>query len=275
MTTSSDPASKRRRPLRARGKFQRRLAGTLALGLALVTAGAMYAVFAPQPQEAQAEADPALLQEGEQIYNNTCITCHGANLEGVEDRGPSLIGIGEASVYFQTSTGRMPMVRQEAQAPEKPPQLDPDEVEAVSAYVHEHGGGPEMPEESGTDLQGDDPARGGELFRTNCTSCHHFTGRGGGMSSGKYGPQLDGLDEETIYSAMASGPQNMPKFSDRQLTPEEKKDIVAYVQSVTDGNNSPGGNPLGGYGPMPEGLIAWIVGIGGLVAITMWIGARR
>ncbi|MBA0125598.1 c-type cytochrome [Haloechinothrix sp. YIM 98757] len=275
MTTRPDPAKAGKRRFRPQRRLQRKLAGALALAMALVAAGALYAVFVPEAQEARADADPTLLREGEQIYNNTCITCHGANLEGVEDRGPSLIGIGEAAVYFQTSTGRMPMVRQEAQAPDKPPQLEPSEIDAVSAYIHEHGGGPERPEETGVDLQGDNPARGGELFRTNCTSCHHFTGRGGALSAGKYGPNLDGLDEEVIYTAMASGPQNMPKFSHRQLTEDEKKDIIAYVQSVTDGNNTPGGHPLGGYGPMPEGLIAWIVGLAGLVGVTMWIGAKR
>ena len=73
---------------------------------------------------------------------------------------------------------------------------------------------------------------------------------------------------------MLTGPQNMPKFSDRQLTPEEKKDIIAYVKSVTDGNNDPGGNPLGGFGPVSEGLIAFIVGIAALVGVTLWIGAK-
>ena len=73
---------------------------------------------------------------------------------------------------------------------------------------------------------------------------------------------------------MLTGPQNMPKFSDRQLTPEEKKDIIAYVKSVTNGKNNPGGNDLGGYGPGPEMVIAWVVGLGALIGLTLWIGAR-
>ncbi|MGH3948763.1 MAG: cytochrome bc1 complex diheme cytochrome c subunit [Pseudonocardiaceae bacterium] len=275
MTTSSDSAPSPKVPKqRSHSKFRRHVAGMLALGMALIAAGALYAVFAPEPQTARAQEDPALIRKGAQIYNNTCITCHGANLAGVEDRGPSLIGIGAAAVYFQTSTGRMPMVRQEAQAHRKPPSLTPGEIDALSAYVQAHGGGNTMPEESGLALRGDDPARGGELFRLNCASCHQFTGRGGALSSGKWGPALDGVKNDVIYAAMLTGPQNMPKFSDRQLSPEEKKDIIAYVQSVTDGNNNPGGNSLGGYGPMPEGLIAWIVGIAALVGVSLWIGAK-
>ncbi|MDQ3786234.1 MAG: cytochrome c [Actinomycetota bacterium] len=261
--------------LRARTKLRRRIAGLLALGIALVGVGALYSVLVPEPQTAQAQQDPVLVREGEKIYNNTCISCHGDNLEGVQDRGPSLIGVGEASVYFQTSTGRMPAVAQSAQIPRKPRVLSPQEVDAVAAYIQANGGGVEMPEESGKALRGDNPARGGELFRFNCASCHNFTGRGGALSSGKEAPPLDGVTEDEIYAAMVSGPQNMPRFSERQLSPEEKKDIIAYVKSVTDGNNNPGGNPIGGLGPQSEGFIAFVVGIAALLGITLWIGAKQ
>ena len=271
MTTSTKSSERR---YRARSKLRRRFAGLLALGIALVGVGFLYAAFAPEPQTAQAQGTPAQLRKGGEVYNNTCIACHGANLEGVQDRGPSLIGIGDAAVYFQTSSGRMPASRQEAQIERKPPKLTEEEIDAVGAYIQSHGGGAQRPEEKGDALRGNDPARGGELFRLNCASCHNFTGRGGALSAGKYAPNLDPATEEQIYDAMLTGPQNMPKFSDRQLSPEEKKDIVAYVKSVSDGNNDVGGDGLGGVGPASEGLIAFIVGIAALVGITMWIGSK-
>ncbi|HEV7649672.1 MAG TPA: c-type cytochrome [Actinophytocola sp.] len=260
---------------RARTKFQRRVAGMLALAIALLGIGTLYSFLVPQPQTAQAQEDPAVVRQGEQIFNNTCITCHGANLEGVQGRGPSLVGIGEAAVYFQTSTGRMPAVMQGAQAEKKPPVLSPEEIDAVAAFVQSNGGGQELPEASGKELRGDNPARGGQLFRLNCASCHNFTGRGGALSSGKRAPSLDGSTEEQMYAAMLSGPQSMPRFSERQLSPDEKKDIIAYVKSVTDGNNNPGGDALGGLGPQSEGLIGFIVGIAALLGITLWIGAKQ
>lgn len=256
-------------------KLRRRVSGLLALAVALVGVGWLYTALVPQPQTALATEDPAVVRKGEQIYNNTCITCHGANLEGVEGRGPSLIGIGEAAVYFQTSTGRMPLVAQGAQAERKPPKLTPEEIDAVGAYVEANGGGPQRPAEHGEALRGPDPARGGELFRMNCASCHNFTGRGGALSSGKHAPDLDESNEDQIYTAMLTGPENMPKFSDRQLSPEEKKDVVAYVKSVTNENNNPGGSSLGGIGPQSEGLIAFIVGMAALVGVTLWIGAKQ
>ncbi|MFI9818477.1 cytochrome bc1 complex diheme cytochrome c subunit [Saccharothrix variisporea] len=268
MTTNTTRARKRGTKLR------RRISGLLALGFALLSAGFLFSALAPQPQTAQAQDDPAQVRLGEQLYNNTCISCHGKNLDGVEDRGPSLIGVGDAAVYFQVSSGRMPMARQEAQAQRKPAVFTAEEIDALGAFIQSRGGGPEAPEQRGEALRGENSARGGELFRLNCAACHNFTGRGGALSSGKFAPTLDGVTEEQLYTAMLTGPQNMPKFSDRQLTPEEKKDIIAYIKSVTDGNNNPGGAPLGGFGPVSEGLIAFIVGIAALIGVALWIGAK-
>jgi ubiquinol-cytochrome c reductase cytochrome c subunit len=240
----------------------------LALAVALLSAGALYVVFAPQAQTARAQEDPALVRQGEQLYNNACISCHGMNLQGVNARGPSLIGVGEAAVYFQVSTGRMPASRQEAQIAEKPVRFTPQEIDALGAFVQANGGGPMVPKDS---LAGGDVARGGDLFRLNCASCHNFTGRGIALSSGKYAPAIQGVNAQQIYSAMTTGPQSMPRFSDRQLTPEDKKNIIAYLQSD---RNNPGGYSLGGFGPVPEGLISWIVGITALVGVTLWIGSK-
>jgi ubiquinol-cytochrome c reductase cytochrome c subunit len=255
-------------------KGRRRIASFLAIAIGLIAAGSLYTLLVPTGQTANAAADPAVLRKGEQIFNNTCISCHGANLQGVKDRGPSLVGVGSAAVYFQTSTGRMPAMAPVAQAERKPAALTADQIDALMAYIESIGGGPAAPSESGTTLQGTDPARGGQLFRLNCASCHNFTARGGALSSGKTAPTLEGVSEKEIYTAMQSGPENMPKFSDRQLTPEEKKDIIAYIKSVSDNNNNPGGYALGGLGPLSEGALMWVVGLMALIGVTLWIGAK-
>ncbi|HEY2762609.1 MAG TPA: cytochrome c [Pseudonocardiaceae bacterium] len=243
----------------------------LALSIALLAAGGLYATLAPHPQTAQAQEDNGLVRQGEQLYNNACISCHGANLQGVQGRGPSLIGVGDAAVYFQVSTGRMPAARQEAQITEKPVKFTPQEIDALGAFVQANGGGPTVPK---GDLGGGNSAQGGEMFRLNCASCHNFTGRGIALSSGKFAPAIKGVNDQQMYAAMVTGPQSMPKFSDRQLTPDEKRDIIAYINSITDERNNPGGYSLGGYGPISEGVIAWIIGISALVAVTLWVGAK-
>jgi ubiquinol-cytochrome c reductase cytochrome c subunit len=269
----TDRAGLRRRRLR------RRLSAALLLLTGLAVAGGLAAVLTPTPQVAVAdESTSALLRTGKQLFDTSCVTCHGANLQGVPDRGPSLIGVGEAAVYFQVSTGRMPAMRGEAQAPRKDPIFDESQIDALGAYVQANGGGPTAPrDENGhiaqQSLIGSDVARGGDLFRLNCASCHNFTGKGGALSSGKYAPDLADAQPAQIYTAMLTGPQNMPKFSDRQVSPEEKKDIVAYVRMATQAPD-PGGYGLGGFGPSSEGMAMWIIGIVAVVGAALWIGAR-
>ncbi|MBB4855679.1 ubiquinol-cytochrome c reductase cytochrome c subunit [Mycobacteroides chelonae] len=264
---------------RARRKFRRRVSAGLLLLIALVVAGGLASTFTPTPQVAVADEDKsALLRTGKQLYETSCITCHGANLQGVPDRGPSLIGVGEAAVYFQVSTGRMPAMRNEAQAQRKDPIFDEEQTDALGAYIQANGGGPQVIRDADgavaqESLRGNNIARGGDLFRLNCASCHNFTGRGGALSSGKFAPELDPASEAQIYTAMLTGPQNMPKFSDRQLTPEEKKDIVAYVRASAE-TPDPGGYGLGGFGPSSEGMAMWIIGIVAAIAAALWIGAR-
>ncbi|MGA8546699.1 MAG: cytochrome c [Mycobacterium sp.] len=264
---------------RSRRRLRRRLSAGLLLVVALSAAGGLAAVLTPTPQLAVAdESSSALLRTGKQLFDTSCVTCHGANLQGVPDRGPSLIGVGEAAVYFQVSSGRMPAVRGEAQATRKDPIFDEHQVDALGAWVEANGGGPTVLRNAdGTiameSLRGNDIGRGGDLFRLNCSSCHNFTGKGGALSSGKFAPDLEPANEQQILAAMLTGPQNMPKFSDRQISFDAKKDIIAYVKTVTE-ERSPGGNGLGGFGPAPEGMAMWIIGMVAVIGAALWIGAR-
>ncbi|WP_034986471.1 c-type cytochrome [Corynebacterium jeikeium] len=274
---------------RRRRKVRKAFAGALALLFALTGAGFLANALTPDAQNAVAEQSAEdLAQQGKEIYEVACITCHGANLQGVKDRGPSLIGVGEGSVYFQVHSGRMPMLRNEAQAGRKPPRYSEQQALALAAYVNANGGGPGIVRDANGEIAMEslrgannkdgkidpvDVARGSDLFRLNCASCHNFTGKGGALSSGKYAPPLAPANEQEIYQAMLTGPQNMPKFSDRQLTADEKKDIIAYIKSAEESPN-PGGFGLGGIGPVTEGMVMWFIGIVVLVAFAMWIGSR-
>ncbi|MDO4928308.1 MAG: cytochrome c [Corynebacterium sp.] len=281
--------SRKAKKVKSRRKFRRLISGVAALAIGLTGAGILVTAVTPDAQVATASQDEqALIQEGKDVYDIACITCHGANLQGVDGRGPSLIGVGSGAVYFQVHSGRMPMLRNEAQAARKTPRYSEQQALALAAYVEANGGGPGLVyNEDGTlamdELRGEnyngeidpaDVARGSDLFRLNCASCHNFTGRGGALSSGKYAPVLDPANEQEIYQAMLTGPQNMPKFSDRQLSADEKKDIIAFIKSAKETPN-PGGWSLGGIGPVTEGMFMWLVGIVVLVVAALWIGSRH
>ena len=103
--------------------------------------------------------------------------------------------------------------------------------------------------------------------------CHNFAGSGGALTRGKYAPNLRNVTGAHIYEAMATGPQSMPVFNDANITPENKRDIIAYLHDV-DKNENPGGLNLGNLGPVSEGLFAWTFGIGILIACAVWLGKK-
>jgi ubiquinol-cytochrome c reductase cytochrome c subunit len=254
-------------------KALRRASALVALALALGVLGLGYSALVPAGNTAAADSvDAQTIAHGKDLYDRSCISCHGANLQGVDGKGPSLIGAGQANTYFQLATGRMPAKANTAEMPRTIPFFsDEKDIDAIAAYVQSIGGGAQIP---GTiDISNADVAKGAELYRLNCASCHNFTGKGGALSQGKFAPALDQATDTEMYAAMLAGPENMPTFSEAQLTPSEKLDIIKYVRASTD-TISPGGYDLGGFGPAPEGLIAFLVGMGVIVSITLWSGSR-
>nr|WP_091733332.1 cytochrome c [Nocardioides scoriae] len=242
--------------------------------------GGLYSVLSPATAETKT-ADEDTVAQGRALFLVGCASCHGKNGEGIptaqgNQYGPSLIGVGAASVDFQVGTGRMPMAQPGGQALRKPPVYDAQEIEALAAYVDSLGPGPAVPAEEDYDTSGvenESVVRGGELFRTNCTACHNFAGAGGALPRGRFAPSLDGVSNKHIFEAMLTGPQQMPVFSDEVLTPEDKRDIIAYLNKRQD-SPAYGGFQLGSLGPVTEGLAAWLIGIGGLVGFAVWIAAH-
>ncbi|MCC3765455.1 cytochrome c [Glycomyces sp. TRM65418] len=264
-------SAKRRRGWRKRLGALARFTG------ALVIVGGLYSVFSPSlyAQEPDANAIDSEAVKGQELYDTSCISCHGDDGEGIEGRGPSLIGVGSAAVEFQVNTGRMPMAAQGAQAPETYPSFTEEEAEWLGAYIEYLGGGPSMPDDLEALVEHADVGEGGELYRVNCSSCHGYAGGGGALSSGAHAPSLEGVSDEELYQAMLTGPQNMPVFADNELTPEQKADIIAYVQYLVNDDKDPGGVfALGRYGPSTEGLAIFLVGMTALLLTTLWIAGK-
>ena len=169
----------------------------------------------------------------------------------------------------------MPAQQPGPQIQKKPGQYTQAEIDQLAAFIASLGPGPVTPNADQYDPAGGDSAKGGELFRTNCSQCHNFVGKGGALTDGKYAPTLKGVDPKHIYEAMQTGPQNMPSFPDTTLSEQNKKDIIAYLHAVnSDETVNPGGLELGGLGPVSEGLFSWIFGLGALIAVAIWVAAR-
>jgi ubiquinol-cytochrome c reductase cytochrome c subunit len=262
------PAGKPKRGLRR--SLRRRVGAGAVLIVALVALGGTYAAFASSSGTAAAGSSPADIAAGRQLYQTSCITCHGANLQGVKDRAPSLLGVGGASVYFQVSTGRMPASGQGAEQRRKTAKFNEQETNQLVAYIESVAGGPSLPTGS---LRGGDMAAGGELFGVNCASCHGRTFKGAPLSAGKTAPSLNNATDRQIYAAMLSGPESMPIFSDNALTPTQKREIINYIQTLK-GSKDPGGHGIDRIGPVSEALVFFVVGVGAVLIAILWIGAK-
>lgn len=247
------------------------LASVALLLIGLLTTGGAYALVTSSATASTASETATASEEGEKLFLSNCSSCHGIGAVGTTD-APSLIGVGAAAVDFQVGTGRMPMAASGPQAEAKPVQFTAEQIEELAAYVATLGEGPGIPSDEYLTGEGD-VALGAELFRINCAMCHNVAGAGGALTEGKFAPDLKDVDPAHVYEAMVTGPQNMPVFNDLNITPEEKGDIIAYLEYLND-HPSPGGLDLGGLGPVSEGLFVWIFALGAIVAVTVWLTAK-
>lgn len=212
--------------------------------------------------------DPEVIAAGEELFSVGCVSCHGAEGQGIS--APNIQDAGAAGAHYWISSGRMPAEKDGiAQSNRKRPAYSPDEIEALVAYVATLGDGPEIPV---VDPEAGDLQRGGELFRLNCAACHQAAGAGGALSYGRNAPTLQPVTEVQIAEALRIGPGQMPQFD--RFSDGEVDSIIAYIQFLQR-EESPGGFSLGRVGPIPEGFVAIVVGTGGLVLFAVWIGKCR
>jgi len=254
------------------------LAVLIVLILGLSVTGTAYAALSPKaaPGTSGATASVQEIEAGRKLFIANCASCHGAQAQGNGSYGPSLVGVGAASVDFQVSTGRMPLAAPGTQAPanRSAVNLSAEEITLLAQYVGSLGPGPDVPSAEYLDLEGADIANGGKVFRTNCAMCHNSSGAGGALTRGKYAPSLMNVEPQHIYEAMLTGPQSMPVFPDSTITPEDKRDVIAFLKDIEEGGSAYGGQGLGALGPAGDAIFIWTFGVGMLIAAAVWLGRK-
>jgi ubiquinol-cytochrome c reductase cytochrome c subunit len=252
------------------------LAGYAVVLFALLLTGVGYAVVT-QAGSASASAPgiapSAQIAAGRQLFVANCQSCHGEFGQG-SSTAPSLIGVGAAAVDFQVSTGRMPCRELEAECARKPVSLNTRQIHALAAYIESLAGGPGIPSAAQVSQLGANAGFGQQLFVADCAQCHNFDGAGGALTYGKYAPPLTKSTPTQIFEAMLTGPEAMPVFNNTTITPQEKRDIIAYIVQTREEPN-PGGFSLGRVGPVTEGLVAFLGLLLFMVFSAMWITAKH
>jgi quinol---cytochrome-c reductase cytochrome c subunit len=242
-------------------------------GLLLLVLAAALLLGRAQPSVATGGAPLAASDEapesGRLIYLSDCAFCHGTDASG-SNRGPSLQGVGAASVDFYLSTGRMP-VSEEVQDPQrKTPSYDAAEIARIVAYVDSLGAstGPAIPQ---LDLATASLTDGEVLYTQNCASCHSSVAAGGALTNGKYAPTLRPSTPLQVAEAIRVGPGTMPLFGSDALSDRQVDSIVRYVVYLQRPEDR-GGLDLGHIGPITEGVISFVVGLGALLLVIRKIG---
>jgi ubiquinol-cytochrome c reductase cytochrome c subunit len=239
------------------------MASPAAARLSLVVA-AWCGVALAAPAAALAQPDAV---RGRTLYVDSCASCHGDRGEGT-GHGPALTDSGAAAADFYLRTGRMPLASSNDQAVRKDPAFSDADIAAIVAYVGSLGSGPPVPEvfpeTASLEL-------GASLYIGNCAPCHGAGGNGGAAGRNAIAPGLHRATPVQIAEAVIVGPGQMPRFGFSQ---RELDAVVAYVDHLDDAED-PGGADIGGIGPVPEGFVAWGVGMLSLLVVSLLIGSRR
>jgi len=213
---------------------------------------------------------------GQTLFELNCSSCHGVDASGT-DRAPNLQGLGPATVDFWVSTGRMPLADSTAQPSQKPPRFDRKQTLQIVAFVNSLApAAPAYP--AGipqVNLSAGNLAEGNSLFVLNCAGCHTITGAGDALSNGFFAPSLHKIYPRQIAEAIRTGPTLMPHFGPGNLSNQQVTDIVKYVTASIQHPTNQGGLGLGGIGPVTEGFIGLLFGVGGIMLVAFWLGDRK
>jgi ubiquinol-cytochrome c reductase cytochrome c subunit len=243
----------------------------VALMAAAISLMAMESAAAPAEKGAAApssQAAPGRSPEsvGRRLFVQGCSSCHGFDAEGIKAAGPSLVGVGEEAADFYLRTGRMPLDRPGEEPIRSPSPYKPAQIRALISYVGSLGGPPipEVHPEQG------DLAEGQKLFTEHCAGCHQIVGEGG-ILPGAVVPDLGDANAVDVAEAVHVGPYVMPSFD--HLDRSEVDDLARYVEYTHDPEDR-GGWAIGHIGPIPEGMVAWLLAGVALLFTIRLIGER-
>lgn len=208
------------------------------------------------------------------LYASSCASCHGPHAEG-SAVAPPLAGKSAADIHFMLDTGRMPAPAPGVNDVARTPRFSNAQIAALVRYVQHFSRTPvdaALPA-----VAPGDPARGRALFAANCAQCHGTAADGASVGAENVAPSLHAMTPLQIAEAIRAGPSVMPRFGPGVLSARDVDDIASYVTFLSVRANAAAGTNAGGAamahaGPVAEGFVAWLFGIGALVLFVRLIG---
>ncbi len=195
-----------------------------------------------------AEEAPAAPSPGQTQFIMNCSACHqatGLGLIGMAPsiRNPDFLSLADDAFIKETvlkgRAGTLMVPR---------PDLEGENLDMIVAWLREAATGPVTVDKT-KEYPAGDAAKGAELFKTNCASCHGATG-GGYMASTPELPLqgtgiglpgfIHSVSDDYIIQTLKTGRTGTPmkKFigaaeGDPAITEIEALDIIAYLRSLT------------------------------------------
>jgi len=216
------------------------------------TAAAAPSASSPAGATTATGAQSALVARGHALFVSSCASCHGMSAQGIRGRAPSLHGVGAMAADFYLQTGRMPLPSPRVQPLRTKPAFPPRQIDALVAYVGSFGGPP---------IPVVHPSRG------SLADGQRLFGLGAIV------PSLNRATPRQVAQAIRIGPYVMPRFGAGELSEGQVDSLARYVQSIQHPDNR-GGWGLGRIGPIPEGMVAWLLAAASLLLIARLIGER-
>jgi ubiquinol-cytochrome c reductase cytochrome c subunit len=256
-----------------------RMRALMGLAALLLAGGALYLFAAPRSAPADDDVNtpvglsknPRLVEQGRRLFLDGCSSCHGDDARGIPGLAPTLYDAGAAAASFYLKTGRMPLSNPKDEPTRGPnPDYSNDEINALVAYVGSLGNGPEVPV---VDTNAGSLSEGLEAFTLHCAGCHQVGARGG-IVTGGVAPSLNEATPQQIAEAIRIGPYLMPMFGEKTIDQQQVNSIARYVVSTRDPLDE-GGWGIGHIGPIPEGMVAWLMAGSALLLVARLIGERN
>jgi ubiquinol-cytochrome c reductase cytochrome c subunit len=239
--------------------------------LAAVIGAAVAQAFLAPPSRAALDASVSQIAEGRQLFEESCASCHGPLGEGTAN-GPSLRHAGAAAVDFMLSTGRMPLADPDIQPQHQPPVFSPEQIRAIVAFVGTFSsGGEPIPV---VDVAAGSTSLGQQGYEANCAACHGSAGSGDSIGGNQIAPALNEATPTQIAEAIRVGPGPMPRFGQTVVDDRMMNSIVRYLLYLRHVPNR-GGLGLTRVGPVAEGFVGVVIGLGLLLLVIKYTGTSE
>jgi mono/diheme cytochrome c family protein len=179
------------------------------------------------------------IEEGEKLYNQLCLACHGENGKGEGTlAGTALNNQNYLSIYTNEDIlNQIQHGRPEAMMPEYGSILEDEQISQLVSYIRSWQTKP-LENQAPSALDGN-PLNGQKLYNLYCANCHGMTGSGlkGTATALAHPNRIQQTTDEQMWLSAAYGRENTrmgPSLKGldgvRQLEEQQITDIITYIR---------------------------------------------